>query len=357
MATRTTATIGNIFDVLKVKLPDGSAVDGILNSLVERDDFSRLVPAYPANNGLTHHMLRTISLPTGYFVDIGGSWQGSKAQREPYVEALCTIRSTYQAPVDTFTTEKPEVGQKLLKAEKSAHVTMMNQTVMNLILEGTTTPNQSAIVGLMKRDPYQTYDNLNCFTGGDTGNDLRSCWLMKPGINTLHTLYNPNHPTLGVEQEDMGKQKMTNDDDSQIPAGEHRWDIMIEFLIQKGICVRDQRALKRIANVACGVSDYPGSDLINTIIEASIINAPTEGSMEVTQDGQAVELPSPWLLMCDERLYAKLVVAANSKLFVYTSDENIYRTKLPMIGPNIIVSRMDALNKDIGSGETVVAAA
>jgi hypothetical protein len=357
MATFDTRTMGNIFDVLKMKLPDGSPVDSIVNSLVEQDDFSRLVPAYPANNSLTHHGLRTISLPTGYFVDVGGSWKSSKAQREPFVEALCTIRSTYEAPVDTFTTEKREVGEALLRAEKSDHVTMMNQTVTNLMLEGTTAPNQSAIVGLMKRAPYMTYDNLFCFSAGDTGSDLRSCWLMKPGVNTLHTLYNPNHPTLGVEQTDKGEQKVTNDDDSTIAAGEHRWDIMIEFMIQKGICVRDMRALKRIANVACGVSDYPGTDLINTIIEASIINAPTKGTMQVNQNGQTVELPSPWLLMCDERLYAKMVVATNDKLKVYTSDKNIYQTELPMIGPDIIVCRMDALNKTIGSGETAVAAA
>jgi hypothetical protein len=357
MATNSTLTIGNIFDIHKMKLPSGSPVDSVVNALVERDDFTRLVPAYPANNGLTHHGLRTISLPTGYYVDVGGTWKSSKAQREPFVEALCTIRSTYEAPVDTFSFERPDVGQKLLKAEKNAHVTMMVQTVMNLMLEGTAAPNQSAIIGLMKRAPYETYDNLFTFSAGDTGNDLRSCWLFKPGINTVHTLYNPNHPTLGVEQDDKGAQKVTNDDDSAIPAGEHRWDIMVEFLIQKGICVRDQRAVKRICNVACGVSDYPGSDLVNTIIEASIINAPTEGTMEVSQNGQVSELPSPWLLMCDERLYAKLVIATNDKLMVYKSANNIYQTELPMIGDNIIIARMDALNKTIGSGETVVTAA
>jgi len=353
MATLSHATTGNIFDVLKMKLPDGSPVDSIVHALAQRDDFSRLTPAFPANNGLTHHGLRTISLPTGYLVDVGGSWKASKSEREPVVEALCTIRSTYQAPTDTFTTEKPEIGKQLLKAEKIGHVMMLNQSLTKIMIEGSTAPNQSGIVGLMKRTPYATYDNKFTWSVGGSGSDLRSCWLMKPGVDTLHMLYNPNHPTLGIEQDDKGEQLETG---LGTNADEHRWNIMIEFMVQKGIYIRDQRALKRICNVPCGVSDLPGVDLINTIIEASIVDAPTGGSMQVTADGQVTELPSPWLLMCPERLYAKLVISANDKLMVYKSDDNIYRSKLPMIGDNIIICRMDALNKVIGSGESVVVA-
>jgi hypothetical protein len=354
MATLSSLTVGSWFDLVKLKLPDGSAITSVLNALAERDDFSRLVPAYPANTGLEHRMLRTISLPTGYLVDVGGSWKASKAEREPYVEALCTLRSAYQAPKDTFTTEKPEVGKALLKAEKNAHAMAINQGLGNLILEGSSTPNQSAIVGLMKRTPYMTHDAKFTFNVGGSGTDLRSCWLMKPGVDTLHFLYSSNHPTLGIEVEDKGEVRI---DGLGTSNDEHRYDICIEFMIQKGICVRDQRALKRICNVDCGVSALPGADLLNQIIEASIINAPTGGTMQVTDGGQVTELPSPWLLMCDERLYAKMVIAANNKLMVYTSDNNIYRTKLMMIGDNIIICRWDALNKVIGSGESAVSAA
>jgi len=361
MATNSIATFGNIFDVLKMKAPNGTPVDSVVNALAERDDFTRLIPAFPANNGLTHHGLRTTSLPTGYLVNIGGSWKASKSGRDPFVETLCTIRSSYQAPADTFQNEKQEVGQRLLSAEKSDHVMALNQGVTNIMIAGNaaapTAAVQSGIVGLRNRAPYTTYDNKFCFSAGGSGTDLRSCWLVKPGISTFHALYNPNHPTVGVEQEDMGKVKVTNDDDSTIAAGEHRWDVMIEFMIQKGLCIRDMRACKRIANVPAGVSDYPGHDLINTIIEASIINAPTQGTMEMTANGIVTEVASPWLLFCDERLYAKLVVASNDKLMVYASDANIYRTKLPMIGTDIIVCRMDALNHAIGAGETALSAA
>lgn len=363
MATLSSLIIGNIFDALKVKLPNGSAIDNIINALSERDDFARFVPAFPCNNGLTNHGLRTISLPTGYLVDVGGSWKASKSEREPYVEGMLTIKSTYQAPIDTFTQEKPEVGKQLLRAEKIDHVMMLNQQLGNMILNGssttsgqviTTVANQSGLVGLAERDPWTTYDAKFTFNVGGSGTDLRSCWMMKPGIDTLHYIYNANHPTLGIEQLDKGEQLIqglgTGND-------EHRYDIFIEFMLQRGIFIRDQRALKRICNVPCGVSDLPGAALINQIIEASIINAPTGGTMQVEANGRVTDTPAPWLLMCDERLYAKLVIAANDKLMVYTSDNNIYRTKLPMIGTNIIILRWDALNRDLADGEAPVEAA
>jgi len=352
MATKSVATVGNVFDLLKLRLPDGSPMNSILNALAERDDFSRFLPAYPCNSGLVHRDLRTISLPTGYQVDIGGSWKSSKSEREPVVESLMTVRGSYEAPSDTFSTMEPELGKRLLAAEKIAFVMALNQQVTKMMLEGSVLPSQSGIVGLMKRDPYITYDNMFTFNVGGSGDDLRSCWLMKPGIDTVHALYNKNHATLGIEQTDKGEWR---EDGLGTGNDEHRYNIGIEFMVQKGLYVRDQRAVKRICNVPCGVSDSPGADLIEQIINASIINAPTGGVMSVAAaDGQITDTPAPWLLMCDERLYAKLVIMANAHLEVKQSDNNLYRTKLNMIGDNIIICRMDALNKTIGSGEADV---
>lgn len=354
MATQSLASAGNILDVLKFKAPDGSAVDRVVNTMVEIDHFSKDMPALPANAGLTHHGLRLIQLPTGYLVDVGGSWKESKAEFEPFIEGLCTIRSTYTAPTDTYEQEAEAIGRSQLQANLDAHVMAINQGVTNIMMEGSSAPNQSAILGLMERAPYLTYDNSFCFNVGGTSNDLRSAWLMKPGIDTVHTLYNPNHPTLGIEQKEMPITKVTGLGTAE---DEHRWDMNVEFRTIKGICIRDMTAVKRIANIDCGLTAYPGDDVVNMAIEASIINATKQPGL-----GQALGTAEPdvlntWMLYCDERLYAKLVRASNDKLMVYQSADNIYHTKLPMIGDNIIIRRMDALNHAIGSGETVVAAA
>lgn len=335
MATLSVVTRGNIFDVQKFKNPSNGAILDVTNTLVEKNDILKDLPTVPANGGLTHSGLRTDALPSGSLVDVGGTWGLSKATRSPFTEAMATIRSTYQAPKDTFTTESPAAAQALLKAEKDDHLEGMSQSWMNLLLTGPTTPTQNAIVGLMGRAPYTSIDNKYTFSVGGTGNDLRSCWLMAPDVNTVHLIYNPAHPTLGVEMEDKGETYIVDPDDST----KHRWDIVIEFMIQQGICIRNQKAVKRICNVPCGASDTPTADLVNKVIDASLICS-VKGKQ--------------WFLYCDERLYAQLVKTVNNKLFVYMSADNIYHTELPMIGKNIILRECDALNHEIGSGESVL---
>jgi len=245
-----------------------------------------------------------------------------------------------------------------LRAQKASHVMALIQGKRNLMLNGSTAPNQSSIRGLMEMESYATYDGKFCFSAGgaDTNTDLRSCWLAKPGVDTVYDIHNKFHPSMGVEMDDKGEQLITGLGTS---SDEHRYDLFIEFMLQSGFVVEDQRALKRICNVECGTTDNPGQSLIDAITDASIINAPTGGTlMSYDTEGNVVEeLQSPWILYCPERLYSKLVKSQNDKLFVYTSEENIYRTKLRMIGDDIIIARMDALNHDLGSGETYISAA
>lgn len=353
MSTLNQTTMGNMFDMVKFQLPNKTAIQSIAATLAERDDFTRYTPSLPANSGVSHTILRQLALPTGYVVDAGGSWKESKAEFEPDVSAMFTLRSTYRTNPDYFKNMAPEVAAVQLRAQKASHIMALAQGKNNLILNGSSTPSQSTITGLMGMTQYSSIDYSFTFTAGGTGNDLRSCWLMKPGVDTVYTIHNAYHPTMGIEMDDKGEQLITGLGTS---SDEHRYDIFIEFMLQSGIVVEDQRALKRICNVACGTSDNPGTDLINAIIDAANINAPTGGTlMEYDQDGKVInELAAPWILLCDERLHSKLIRTQNDKLFVYESEDNIYRTKVKSIGGDIIIARFDALNHAIGSGESAL---
>jgi hypothetical protein len=325
--------------VQKLKAPDGGAVD-ITNTLVERNDLINDLPALPANGGLFHQGVRTSSLPSGTLVNIGGTWGSSKSERTPFVEALATVRSRFQSPKDVLQTEGPEVSRALVESEKDNHIEGLGQSWCNLLIKGPTAPTQNAIVGLMGRAPYNAIDNEFCFDVGGSGTDLRSAWLIQPGADTCHLVYNPNHHTLGVEMEDKGEVFVQ----STVTAGivtAARWDVVIEFMLQQGIVVRDQRAVKRIANIPCGASDVPTADLINQVIRASLKHS--------------LSSSKPWFLYCDAESYTQLVLGANDKLKVFMSDKNIYQTVLPMIGTNVIIRRLDALNYAAASGETEVA--
>lgn len=344
MPTLTLSDRQNLFDVIQLKAPNGGVVE-VANTLIERNDCIKDVMALPANGGLSHSGARTMSLPEAALVDIGGVWGSSKGSREPFVEVLATIRSQFDSPIDVLKTEGKEISQALVSEENNNHIESLGQGWTNLWLQGpnvSNLPQQNAITGLMNRTPWKTYDDEYCFTVGGTGNDLRSAWLICPGATTFHFLYNPNHPTLGVERDETPKVWVPYVSATGASPTQGNWHMKIDYMLQMGVCVRDQRAVKRICNVPCGATDTPTATLINKIIAAATIKSIKN---------------RPYFLYCDERLYTQLVLGLENKTFVYQSDQNVYRTVLPMIGPNIIVRRMDALNKILGAGETVVASA
>jgi hypothetical protein len=341
MATNTLSTRNNLYDVLKYKSPNSTAALSSANTLIERNDFLADTPSFPANGGTFHAGLRTTSLPNGSLTNVGEFCASTKATRERYLEILCTIRDSWESPTDVLKTEGPEISQALVREEKADHVEGNGQAWMNLLLEGPSTPQQNAIVGLMGRAPWNSPDEEFCYDIGGTGTDLRSVWLTQPGVSTVHLLHNPNHPTLGVEVEEKGESREVDPSTAtSTTARNHRWIITIEFMLQQGLCIRNQLAVKRVANIPTGSSDYAGPDVVTGCIKAALRHNKMANR--------------PWFAYCDSRVYTQLVLSANDKLKVYTSDKNIYQTALPMIGDNIIIRRMDALNKTDASGETQI---
>ncbi len=337
MGTNTLANRQNLYDVQKLKAPNGGAVE-ITNTLVERNDLLFDLPALPSNGGLFHVGARTQALPGSTLTNIGGTWGSTKSERTPFVEALATIRARFQSPVDVLQSEGPEVSQMLVSEEKDDHIESIGQGWANTILKGPATPQQNSIVGLEGREPYKAIDNEFTWDVGGTGDDLRSCWLMQPGPSTVHLVYNPHHPTLGVEMNDKGEVFILNPAASTLDGAEGRWDVIIEFMLQQGFVIRDQRSVKRIANIPAGSTDVPTAELINQVIRASNKHSST--------------MSKQWMLYCDADVHTQLILDANNKLKVHNSDQNIYQTELPMIGPNIIIRRLDALNLAAGSGES-----
>jgi len=340
MSTNVLGARGNLFDVQKLKAPKGSGALEITNTLVETLDLMKDLMSLASNGGMFHSGVRTSALPSGSLVNIGEPWGTSKAERTPFVEALATIKDSWECPVDVLKSEGAEISQALVRAERADHVEGNGQAWCNLLIDGPTTPTQNAIVGLLGRAPWTNIDNEFCWDVGGTGSDLRHALLICPGPSRIHLLHNPVHPTLGIEFNDTTAKPYGTYKVNQLDTTQHNYWVVHEYMIQQGLCIRDQRAFKLIANAQCGASDYSGADVINTAIKASLKHN--------------LLANKPWFLYCDADLYTQIVLAGNDKLKVYTSDRNIYQTALPMIGTNIVIRRLDALNKASGLGASVI---
>lgn len=338
MSTLTFGNRLNVFNIHAARTDRGETLN-MAQNLAERNDLLRDLASYPANQGLTHKGIRWTTLPSGQRVEIGGTWGNEMGHYVPFVEGMFSVKSSFETPRDVLKDDDPETAAAVLDGHIKAFEEGLTQAWANLLVKGDSAPRQDSIVGLMQRAPYNALDNEFCFGIGGTGSNLRSAWLICPGINTVHLIHNKSHPTFGIEVERMPIQRLVDPDDST----KHNWIVPIEFGFQQGICIRDQKAVKRLANIPCGYGEDVSGDWLEALLYARHMHT-------VVGD---VNGGNQWFLYCDGWLYAKLVSLANKELRVQMSDANVYQTNLPMIG-DIVIRRLDALNYASAAGETVV---
>ena len=314
----------NLFNMMKAHGPDGRLLS-MTNTLMETNDLVRDLPASPANGNMHHQGVRLESIPTPTVTVVGGGWSASYARMQPYTEDLCIFKSRYQVPLDALALEANPA--KYRREQERVHEEGMSQGFANTIIRGDASTAPEKINGLQNRAPWNALANTEYVFNMGGSSNLRSAWLMRPGLTTVHLLYPKTHPTKGVKREEMPKQLVTVTDTDANGSGK-RWDAITEFEWWTGLCVRDQRAVKRICNIN-NTASAVSTNLIRNIVRARLRH----------------NMPGPWFLYCDWSIYAQLVDLAGDKHNVRYSSDNPYRVSLPMIG-DIMIRRMDALNTD-----------
>lgn len=315
----------NLFNAMKAKSPSGELLD-LTYRLVERDPVLRDVPTYPANNGATHYGMRWISEITPTVSVVAGGWTSSVAQGQQFNEDMILVRSRYQCPADVLE-HMGNGASEYRRAQEHIHEKSMQRGWTSTMIRGTAAASNKRINGLSNRAPWNTETTDYCALMGGTSN-LRSMWLVNPGLAKFYLIHNPNNPTLGIKRTPKPQQLVDVTDTDANGSGK-RWDEITEFEFEHGICIQENMAIKRICN-----NDYTAAvtaATINKIIELRLIH-------DNFLDGQ-------WFLWCDPRMYINLIALVQSEMNVRYSADNPYRVSLPMIG-DIIVVNVEALNYD-----------
>ena len=338
MSLLTLSGRANLFDVQKLKAPKGSGALEVTNTLMEQNDFMNDLDALPANGGMFHAGVRVVTLPSGALVSIGQTWGSSKSERTPYVVELATVKDSWECPVDVLKSDGKEVSQALVKDERANHIEGNSQVWCNLVLRGTADPTTKGLVGLLQMERYKDITDGFCFDVGGTGSYLRHALLVCPGASRVHMLYNPAHPTVGIGFEDTTQQPHGTYIKDPVDATKHNYWVVHEYEIGGGLAIRDERAVKVLANIPTEADDYPGAAVVEAAMRARLFHN--------------INANRPWFLYLESKVYTEVVLSTNDKLKVHRSDRNIYQTDLDMIGPNIIIRRLDALKPLTGTGET-----
>jgi len=238
------ATLGNSFvdliDVYKQQDGRGQFVP-IIEMLMEMNPMTDDAIAVECNKGTTHlHTVRS-GLPS---VTWGKLYQGipnskgKTAQVEDttgFVEGLSTIDKRLLA----LSTNEGAVRL----SEAKAYLEAMSNEVATKLIYGNSASDPEEFMGLAPRFNDLNASNGNqIIDGGGTGSDNTSIWFVTWGDNQCNLLY-PKGTKAGVEREDMGEQRVLDDNGNAYYAKEEK------FTWHIGLAVRDWRYVSRIANI------------------------------------------------------------------------------------------------------------
>lgn len=245
------ATLGNSFiDLIDIyKMQDGQGqFNPIIEMLMEMNPILEDAIAVECNKGTTHlHTVRT-GLPSVTWGRLYKGIPNSKGRTAHvedttgFVEGLSTIDKRL---LDLSTNE----GAVRL-SEAQAYLEAMSNEVAGKIFYGNTADDPEEFMGLAPRfNDKSAANGGQIIDAGGTGSDNTSIWFVTWGDNQCNLLY-PKGTQAGVQREDMGEQRVTDENGNAYYAKEEK------FTWHVGMAVKDWRYVSRVANI--DVSDMAG---------------------------------------------------------------------------------------------------
>jgi hypothetical protein len=234
------ATLGttylNLIDQMKT---EGNGLYEIVEVLHQISPFMKDANVLTCNSGTKHrHTIRT-GLPS---VSWGALYQGipqSKSQRQEVEDTTGFVESL--SGVDVRELELYGDKANILRAsEARAHLEAMAQEVEASIWYSDVRVNGKKFHGLAPR--YNTLSNPNVISGGGTGSDNTSIWMVTHGDHQTSVIV-PQGIPAGIRQEDMGRHRVTDANGNAYYVQEEKFEQHI------GIVVKDWRYTGRIANI------------------------------------------------------------------------------------------------------------
>jgi hypothetical protein len=227
----------------------------IVECLTQTNEIMMDTPVTEANNGTEHTIVRREALA------------GSMARR--YYEGTPTVATqtdTINEPtqmwqawsvVDADLADHSGDPSGLRKTEAIGILNGMGiQQATDLIYGNRKNQSGKDIDGFATR--LAKIDNKTVFDAGGTGTSLTSIYIAAMGERFLHLIYPKGFGTVGIKQEDKGKQ-------TELDANGNKYEVyQTLFKAQYGIALEDPRSLVRIANIDSGMDP---EQLILTILQ------------------------------------------------------------------------------------------
>lgn len=243
--------------------PNG-VIAQIVEILTDQNEILEDMPFMEGNISTGHKTTIRSGLPEPTWRKLNYGVQPSKSRTVQIVDTCGNLEAYSVVDKDLADLNGNTAAFRL--SEDYAHLESMNQTVASTIFYGNTDVYPERFMGLAPRyNDLGAENGENILSGGGSGSDNTSIWLVVWGDNTCHGIF-PKGKMTGVQHKDLGEDTVKDDNGGEYQAyrTHYKWEL--------GLCLRNWKYVVRIANIDVTelTKDASGSsaDLIDLMVQA-----------------------------------------------------------------------------------------
>lgn len=229
-----------LLDVTRAMAPDGS-VSAVAELLSQSNEILLDMPWYEGNLPTGHRGVIRTGIPEPTWRKLYQGVAPGKSLRATVEDSVGMLEARSEVDVDVANLNGNSSAFRL--SEGRAFLEGMNQTMAETLIYGDATLHPERFTGLAPR--YNTLSGTiaqNVISGGGSGNDQTSVWLVLWGKETVHGIF-PKGSTAGLTHKDLGEIDAFDGSNNRYRAMADLWQWKC------GIHVKDWRYIVRIANV------------------------------------------------------------------------------------------------------------
>jgi hypothetical protein len=241
----------------------GGGIDSVIEMLAETNPILDDAPVVEGNLPTGHRSTQRATLPTGTWRQIN---QGVDTEKSTTIQVddTCGVLEGYSAIDDELVRLSGDKG-KFRASEDDAFIAGLSNSASDAIFYASSLTDPEKMHGLAPRYASTTGSTANyIITGGGSGSDNTSVWIIKWSPLTCHLIY-PKGTKAGIESEDLGKIPWLDSSNKHYQA----W--VTHYTWHLGLALRDYRYVARVCNI--DLSDLTadassGADLLDKMIDA-----------------------------------------------------------------------------------------
>lgn len=231
-----------LLDLAKRQEPDGKIAQ-IVELLMTQNEILDDMTFIEGNLETGHRTTVRTGLPDVTWRKMYGGVQPSKSRTAQITDNTGMLEA--YAEVDKAMADLNGNTAAFRLSEDISFIQAMNQEMARTVFHGNESTQPEAFTGLSPRyNSLSAESGQNIITGGGSGNDNASIWLVVWSPQTCHGIV-PKGSTAGLQTKDLGEVTIENADGNggrmQGYRTHYRWDA--------GLSVRDWRSIVRIANI------------------------------------------------------------------------------------------------------------